>query len=82
MGFSAWCAVLRLLFSQPGSINSMKRIVRPTGNWQGVLIGLGSLLLVGIVQQETVVSYMVVAGLAALLVRNERIRRRKEEAKT
>jgi hypothetical protein len=47
-----------------------------------VLIGLGSLLLIGIVQQETVVSYLVVAGLIGLLVRSERILRSKERAKT
>jgi hypothetical protein len=59
----------------------MKRIVRHKWDWQGMLIGCGSLLLIGIVQQETVVSYMVVAGLAAALFRNERIRRRKERTK-
>ncbi len=47
-----------------------------------MLIGFGSLLLIGIVQQETVVSYLVVVGLAALLIRNERIRRRRERTKT
>ncbi len=60
----------------------MKRIVRSHETLQGVLIGFGSLLLIGIVQQETVVSYLVVAGLAALLIRNERIRRRRERTKT
>lgn len=55
----------------------MKRLVRASENWQGMLIGLGSLLLIGIVQQETVVSYLVVAGLAASLVRDDWIRRRK-----
>lgn len=48
---------------------------------QGVLIGLGSLLLIGIVQQETVVSYLVVAGLAALFFRSERTLRRKGRTK-
>jgi uncharacterized membrane protein YhhN len=47
-----------------------------------MLIGLGSLLLIGIVQQETVVSYLVVAGLAASLLRDDWIRRRKERTKT
>lgn len=60
----------------------MKRIVRFEWDWQGMLIGFGSLLLIGIVQQETVVSYLVVVGLAALLIRNERIRRRRERTKT
>jgi hypothetical protein len=60
----------------------MKRIVRLEWDWQGMLIGFGSLLLIGIVQQETVFSYLVVAGLAALLIRNERIRRRRERTKT
>jgi len=81
LGLSAWRVVLRAFLSQPGSIKLMKRIVRLKWDWQGMLIGCGSLLLIGIVQQETVVSYMVVAGLAALLFRNERIRRRKERTK-
>jgi hypothetical protein len=55
----------------------MKHIVRSHETLQGVLIGFGSLLLIGIVQQETVVSYLVVAGLTALLVRDDWIRRRK-----
>jgi hypothetical protein len=55
----------------------MKRVVRSTGNWQAVLIGFASLLLIGIVQQETVISYLVVASLAALLVRGELLRRRR-----
>lgn len=60
----------------------MKRIVRAQNNWQGVLIGVGSLLLIGIVQQETAVSYLVVAGLTALLVRDDWIRRRKGKSRT
>jgi hypothetical protein len=55
----------------------MKRIVRSTEKWQGVLIGFGSLLLIGIVQQETAVSYLVVAGVAALLIRDDWNHRRK-----
>ena len=59
----------------------MKRVVRHGEHVQGVLIGLGSLLLIGIVQQETVVSYLLVASLAALLFRSERILRRRERTK-
>jgi hypothetical protein len=59
----------------------MKRIVRSHETLQGVLIGFGSLLLIGIVQQETVVSYLVVAGLTALLVRDDWVRRRKRKGR-
>lgn len=59
----------------------MKRIVRSHEKLQGVLIGFGSLLLIGIVQQETVVSYLVVASLAALLFRDDWIHRRKGKSR-
>ena len=58
----------------------MKRFVLLSENRQAVLIGFGSLLLVGIVQQESVVSYLVVAGLAALLARGESLRRHREKS--
>lgn len=57
----------------------MKCFVRLPGVWQAVLIGLGSLLLVAIVQQETVVSHLVVVGLVALLARGEWLSHRQEK---
>jgi len=47
--------------------------------WQAAAFGLGGVLLVGIVEAENVTSYLVVAGLAALSIRSERIRRRREK---
>jgi len=43
------------------------------------LIGLTALLLVAIVEQETVFSHLVVFGLAALLARGEWLRHRREK---
>jgi hypothetical protein len=57
----------------------MKRFVRLPVRWQAVFFGFGSLLLVGIVQAETLASYLLVAGLAALVARGEWIRRRREK---
>jgi hypothetical protein len=60
----------------------MKCFVRLREPWKGILIGLGSLLLVGVVQQETVVSYVIVASLAVLLARGEWLRHRREKNQT
>jgi len=57
----------------------MKPFVRLPQYGLGVLIGLGSLLLVGVIKAETAVSYLAVATLSALLVRGEWIRRRREK---
>lgn len=46
----------------------MKRIVRQIPMpWQGLLFGLSSLLLVGIIEKETVLSYLIVLGLTATM---------------
>ena len=60
----------------------MKCFVRLREPWQVILIGLGSLLVVAIVQQETVVSYLLVVGLAVLLGRGEWLRHRREKNQT
>jgi hypothetical protein len=46
------------------------------------LIGLTALLLVAIVEQETVFSHLVVFGLAVLLGRGEWLRHRREKNQT
>ena len=57
----------------------MKCFVRLPLPSQGMLFGLGGVLLVGVVEAKTVVSHLVVGGLAALLVRSEWMRRRREK---
>jgi hypothetical protein len=54
----------------------MKRIVR-VFPWQGFLLGLSSLLLVGIVEKEALISYLVVVGLTAMMIRQGWVRRRR-----
>jgi hypothetical protein len=58
----------------------MKRFVRAFP-WQGLLIGLGALLLVRIIEQETVTSYVVVFGLAATMLWQEWGRHRREKGR-
>jgi hypothetical protein len=55
----------------------MKRFVTRTPDWRMLLIGIASLPLACIIAAETALSYLVAAGLAALVVRGEWIRRRK-----
>lgn len=55
----------------------MKRFVIHAPDWRMFLIGVGSLLLACIISAETTASYLVAAGLAALVVRGEWIHRRK-----
>lgn len=57
----------------------MKRFVLPPVLPQAVIVGLGGVLLVGVIGAETVVSHLLVAGLVALSIRGERIRRRREK---
>ncbi len=49
----------------------MKRFVRLPKILQGALLVLGGFFLVAIVEQETVTSYLVLAGVTALLIRGE-----------
>jgi hypothetical protein len=60
----------------------MKCFVRLPGPWQAVLIGLTTLLLVAIVEQETVFSHLVVFGLAVFVARGEWLRHRREKNQT
>lgn len=55
----------------------MKRFVTQAPDWRMLLIAVGSLLLACIIVAETALSYLVAAGLAALVARGEWIRRRK-----
>jgi hypothetical protein len=55
----------------------MKRFVIRAPNWRMLLIGVGGLLLACTIAAETAVSYLAAAGVAALVVRGEWIRRRK-----
>jgi hypothetical protein len=56
----------------------MKRFVRSLP-WQGMFFGLSSLLLVGIVEQETAISYLVVFGLMATMAWQSWARRRRDK---
>ncbi len=60
----------------------MKCFVRLRANWQMMLLGLGGLTIACIIAAETTTSYLVAAGLAALVVRGEWIRRRREKDET
>jgi hypothetical protein len=60
----------------------MKCFVRFQASWQMMLLGVGSLLIACIITAETTTSYLVAAGLAALVVRGEWIRRRRERDET
>jgi len=57
----------------------MKCFVRLPALWQAVLIGVGGLLLLSIVEAETVISHLIVAAIAVLLLRSEWISRRSEK---
>jgi len=59
----------------------MKRIVR-SSFVEGLLFGLGSFLLVCIVEEETVLSHLVVWGLAATMILQAWSRRRREKARS
>ncbi len=58
----------------------MKRFVRSLP-WQGLLLGLSSLLLVGMVEREAAISYLVVCGLVALMIRQSWARHRRDKGR-
>jgi hypothetical protein len=59
----------------------MKRIVLAIP-WEGPVIGIASLFLVGIIQQETILSHLIVWGFATALLWQAWARRRQEKART
>jgi hypothetical protein len=80
LGFWAGSAVLSGRAGKPASLCSMKRLVR-SDLFLGLCLGLGALVLVGIVQAEITISYVVMFSLIAVMAWQELVRRKAKRSR-